>query len=62
MTPLSALRWVSPQQDLLRVIETMDREGIRYVPVLEDGRLLGVVRRQEILQLLRNRFQTVPAR
>jgi Zn-dependent protease/CBS domain-containing protein len=62
MTPLSALRWVSPRQDLLRVVETMDREDIRYVPVLEDGRLLGVVRRQEILQLLRNRFQTVPAR
>jgi signal-transduction protein with cAMP-binding, CBS, and nucleotidyltransferase domain len=40
----------------------MDREDIRYVPVLEDGRLLGVVRRQEILQLLRNRFQTVAAR
>jgi Zn-dependent protease/predicted transcriptional regulator len=62
MTPLSALRWVSPQQDLLRVIETMDRDGISYVPVLHDGQVLGVVGRQEILQLLRSRFQTVPER
>ncbi|MEW5976760.1 MAG: site-2 protease family protein [Acidobacteriota bacterium] len=56
MVRLENLRWVTPQQDVLQILESMDRENINQVPVIEEGRLLGMVGRQEILHVLQNRL------
>ncbi|MCI0417924.1 MAG: site-2 protease family protein [Acidobacteria bacterium] len=56
MTPLQALRWVHPQQGVVHILEAMDREGIRQVPVVDNGRLLGVLGRAEVYHFLHNRF------
>lgn len=57
MTPLPALRRVRPDQDIVRILETMEREGLDYVTVFGDSELLGILGRQEIFQFLRHRFQ-----
>jgi len=57
MIPLLQLRWVSPDQDVVKILEYMDREDINQVPVVDEGRLLGVVGRQEILHLLQRRLE-----
>jgi Zn-dependent protease len=59
MTPLERLRRVDPSQDVLKIAETMDREDIQYVPVLDEGRLVGVLGRLEIFQILTNRSQAL---
>jgi Zn-dependent protease len=56
MTPLAALRWVRPQQGVVHILEAMDREGIRQVPVVDNGRLLGVLGRAEVYHFLHHRF------
>jgi Zn-dependent protease/predicted transcriptional regulator len=56
MIPLQQLRWVSPDQEIVKILEFMDREDINQVPVVEQGRLLGMVGRQEILHLLQRRL------
>ncbi len=56
MTPLAALRWVRPQQGVVHILEAMDREGIPQVPVVDNGRLLGVLGRAEVYHFLHHRF------
>ncbi|PYV40754.1 MAG: peptidase [Acidobacteria bacterium] len=57
MLPLQQLKWVSPDQDIVKILEYMDREDINQVPVVEQGRLLGMVGRHEILRLLQRRLE-----
>ncbi len=57
MVPLERLRWVRPDQDVMKILEHMDREGISQVPVVDHGRLLGMVGRHEILHLLQSRLE-----
>lgn len=59
MLPLERLRWVRPDQDIMKILEHMDREGISQVPVVDQGRLLGMVGRQEILHLLQRRLEVM---
>ena len=59
MIPLDRLRWVTPEQDVMRILESMDRENIDQVPVIDQGRLAGVIGRQEILHLLQTRLQVL---
>jgi Zn-dependent protease len=56
MTPLAALRWVRPNQGVVHILEAMDREGIAEVPVVDNGRLLGVLGRAEVYHFLQHRF------
>ena len=57
MIPLQSLKWVRPDQDIAKILEYMDREGIGQVPVVDQGRLVGMVGRQEILRLLQKRLE-----
>lgn len=56
MTPLPRLRSIQPGQDIVKILEAMDREGLRYVPVFGDGRLLGILGRSRVYHFLQNRF------
>jgi Zn-dependent protease len=56
MTPLAALRWVRPHQGVVHILEAMDREDIPQVPVVDNGRVLGVLGRAEVYHFLRHRF------
>jgi len=56
MTPLARLRSIEPSQDIVNILEAMDREGLRYVPVFGDGRLLGILGRSRAYHFMQNRF------
>jgi Zn-dependent protease/CBS domain-containing protein len=56
MTPVSKLRMVHPTQDIVRVLEAMDREGLGHVPVFGDGQLLGILGRSRVYHFLQTRL------
>jgi predicted transcriptional regulator len=41
-----------PGEDVLEVLNVLAQRDINQVPVLEDGRVVGLVRRADILQWL----------
>jgi len=55
MQPLDHVTSVSPQAPLNESLELMGRDDLSQLPVLEEGRLLGVISRGEVLQLLKDR-------
>jgi CBS domain-containing protein len=60
---------VRPNDSLQRVVELLRRRDIRSVPVLEDGRLIGIVSDRDVRQVLRairccttkRRFAVIPS-
>jgi Zn-dependent protease/CBS domain-containing protein len=52
MKPSSEVRVVDPETDLATVLQTMEGENIRHTPVVEDGRLVGLLSRDAIVRLL----------
>lgn len=57
MKPFEAMRWVEPGADLVRVLEVMEREDLNQVPVVSDGRLEGLVRREDVLRFINTRTE-----
>jgi CBS domain-containing protein len=55
MTSVDRLHSVSPDEDLRQVLQLMARQDINQVPVVEDGRLLGLISRSDILRLIQTR-------
>jgi CBS domain-containing protein len=52
MIPLERLHTVSPQQNLNDVMPLMANRDINQVPVVQDGRLVGVLTRDAIIRTL----------
>lgn len=52
MTPFEETKTVAPEQDLFKVLELMIAEDINQVPVVEDGRLLGMISRDHLLNFI----------
>lgn len=52
MTPADELTTTSPDHPAADVLDTLTRRSIGHVPVVENGRLAGVVRREDILKWL----------
>jgi CBS domain-containing protein len=48
--------WVSPQADLREVIDLMLEHHIHRVPVLDEGRLVGVLSTMDLLRVFRQRL------
>jgi Zn-dependent protease/CBS domain-containing protein len=57
MTPWSRLTRVEPQTGLLDALRLMDAGGFGQLPVVEGGRLVGLLTREEILRFLRMRTE-----
>lgn len=55
MTPLDKLRRVRTDEDAMRVLEMMDEEDVNQLPVVEDGRLIGLIARDAMLRFIRTR-------
>jgi Zn-dependent protease/predicted transcriptional regulator len=55
MVPLHRLRGVSPGAPLGESLDVLARDDVHQLPVVEDGRLIGVVSRGAILEYLRTR-------
>lgn len=60
MRPFESMRWVEPGAELVRVLEVMDRDDVNQVPVVSEGKLEGLVRREDVLRFIstRNEFNS----
>ncbi len=52
MTPVERLHAVSPQQSLNEVLPLMVARDVNQLPVVQDGRLVGVLSREDIVRFL----------
>jgi Zn-dependent protease/predicted transcriptional regulator len=57
MRPMDKIKWASPSEPVLSVLERMQAEDINQMPVLEDGRVVGMIARDSILRVLQARLQ-----
>jgi Zn-dependent protease/CBS domain-containing protein len=53
MLPLDKLAPVSPDQDALSVLEQMTERNLNQIPVVSDGRVIGLISRDDLIQVLR---------
>jgi len=52
MTPLERLACVAPDADAGEALDELARRGVNQLPVLEHGRLVGLLRREDVLKWL----------
>jgi Zn-dependent protease len=57
MTPLGELPRVRPDDELLSAVQLMDANQLAQLPVFEDGRLAGLLTRDEVIHHLRLRAE-----
>jgi len=53
MTPIEQVQTASPREDMVSLLERMDSQDINQLPVVEGGKLLGIVARDSILKFIR---------
>jgi Zn-dependent protease len=53
MVPLEQLKWVAPDTELWQALEQMARDGVNQLPVMANGQLVGMVRREDVISMLR---------
>lgn len=51
------IHFISPDMPAAEALETMGREDVHQLPVVSDGRILGIVTRAHVVQVLRSRSQ-----
>jgi Zn-dependent protease len=57
MRSLDKVKWASPPEPVLSVLERMQAEDINQMPVLDGGRVVGMIARESILRVLQTRLQ-----
>jgi Zn-dependent protease len=55
MTPANKLKVAHADQDLLSVLQEMNGESANHIPVMEAGKVIGIIDREDIARLLRTR-------
>ena len=55
MTPVEKLKIAYPDQDVLSVLEQMDEGNINQMPVVSEGRVIGLITRDNLIRLLYTR-------
>jgi Zn-dependent protease/predicted transcriptional regulator len=62
MRPYHQLKFVSPEQSANDVLELMESEDINQVPVVANGRVLGIISREHFIRLLATRMELAAGR
>jgi len=57
MTPAAPVYRVHPEDDVMTVLERMDESDVNQVPVVDGGRLLGLITRESLLHDIRLRAE-----
>jgi len=55
MTPASKLKVAYADQDILSVLQEMNGERANHIPVMEAGKAIGIINREDIARFLRTR-------
>lgn len=53
MIPIEQVKWVRPDAELWSALEEMDRDGVNQLPVMTDGKVAGMISREDVLGYLR---------
>jgi len=53
MTPVDQMKWVQPNVELQEAVAEMDRNGVNQLPVMTEGRVLGMLSREDVISYLR---------
>ena len=53
MLPLEKMKWISPDKELWTALEQMDRDGVNQLPVMTNGRMVGMLSREDVITFLR---------
>jgi len=53
MVPLDQLKHISPATELWTALQLMDRNGVNQLPVMEGGRVVGMLSREDVITFLR---------
>jgi CBS domain-containing protein len=53
MTPMSQMKRIRPQMGIEAALEEMAADGVNQLPVMSDGRLEGMVSREDVISYLR---------
>jgi len=57
MTPTDQLKTARPAQSALSILEQMAENDINQMPVLSEGKVIGLIARDNLLRLIRNRVE-----
>jgi len=57
MTPIDKLKVAHPEQDALSILEQMDEDNINQMPVVSEGRVIGLIARDNLIRFLRIRSE-----
>ena len=57
MRPMDKIKWASPAEPVLSILERMQTEDVNQMPVIEEGRVVGMIARDSILRVLQARLQ-----
>jgi Zn-dependent protease/CBS domain-containing protein len=57
MTPASKLKVAYADQDILSVLQEMNGENANHIPVMEAGKVIGIINREDIARFLRTRAE-----
>jgi Zn-dependent protease len=57
MVPIDRVHSAQPEEPALQILERMQKEDINQMPVLSDGRIVGMIGRDTILRVLQTRLQ-----
>ncbi len=55
MTPAGKLKVAYADQDILSVLQEMNGESANHIPVIEAGKIIGIINREDIARFLRTR-------
>ena len=55
MTPLNKLKVAHPNQDALSILEEMGENNVSQMPVVSEGRVIGLIARDNLITLIRTR-------
>ncbi len=57
MIPVEKMKWIAPDAELWDALQEMNRDGVNQLPVMADGRIQGVLSRENVIGYL----QTIQA-
>lgn len=57
MTPVKALQWARPDEDVLALLQRMDAADVNQMPVMDGRRLVGMLSREHLLRYIRLRTE-----
>jgi Zn-dependent protease len=52
MTPIDRVKVTNPKEGLVQALEQMGKDGVNQMPVMEDGQVAGMLRREDIVNYL----------